>query len=109
VKTVLKNAGDGDLVDDVSQLDGWKRARRRVDPLAAKVPSRRITINIDEDIIAILKAEAFLGGPPYQVAINQALRQYLRSREQSERASAAETVLLALEEPEVRRRLRALR
>jgi uncharacterized protein (DUF4415 family) len=96
------------MPDDVSTLEGWTRARHRLDPIATKVPTRRVTINLDEDIIATFKAEAFLGGPPYQVAINQALRSYLRTREMSERERAAHTVLAALEDQAVVERLREL-
>jgi hypothetical protein len=73
------------------------------------MPTRRITINIDEDVIAIFKAEALRGGPPYQVAINQALRSYLRDREQSADDRAADIVLRALEDEAVRARLREIR
>jgi hypothetical protein len=40
------------------------------------VASPRATINLDENVVAIFEAEAFLGGRPYQVAIIQALRSY---------------------------------
>lgn len=59
--------------------------------------------------MAIFKAEAFLGGPPYQVAINQALRSYLRARERSEKQRAAELVLAALDDEAVIERLRRIR
>jgi hypothetical protein len=77
-----------------------------VDQATAKLPTRRVTINLDQEIIAIFKAEARAGGPPYQVAINQALRSYLRDRERSESQRAAETVLKALDEQAVVRKLR---
>ena len=59
---------------DVSHRKGWHKTKRVVDPTHVKVPTRRITINLDQDIIAIFKAETLRGGLPYQVAINQALR-----------------------------------
>ena len=64
-----------ELSNDVSGLRGWRRARHIADPVTTKLPTRRVTINLDEDIVAIFKAEALQGGPPYQVAINQALRE----------------------------------
>lgn len=103
-----KEAGD-EMPGDVSALTGWSPARQVVDPTRAKVQARRITINLDEDVIAVFKTEAFLGGPPYQVAINQALRSYLRGREQLTGESAAATVLEALENREVIRRIRQIR
>lgn len=75
---------EAELPSDVSSLGGWKRARQVLDPTRAKVPTRRITINLDADIVAAFKAEAFRGGPPYQVAINQALRAHLRERLESD-------------------------
>jgi uncharacterized protein (DUF4415 family) len=98
-----------DLPHDVSALKGWRPAHDVVDPLTAKLPTRRVTINLDEDLIAIFKAEALRGGPPYQVAINQALRAYLHGRETSERERAARLVLTALDDAAVRRKLRSVR
>jgi len=68
-----------------------------------------VTINLDQDIVAIFKAEALQGGPPYQVAINQALRSYLRGRQRSEREQAVDLVLKALEDATVVKRLRKIR
>ncbi len=98
-----------EMPSDVSKLEGWKRAGRVADPLTVKVPTRRVTINIDEDMIAIFKAEALQGGPPYQVAINQALRSYLRQRELAGKAQAIEVVLKALDDRAVRRKIRQIR
>jgi hypothetical protein len=84
-------------------------ARHVVDPLRAKLPTRRVTINLDEDLVAIFKAEALRGGPPYQVAINQALRAYLHSREASEEDRAVQIVLTALDDEAVRDKLRCIR
>ena len=82
------------MTDDVSRQQGWQQARQVADPTDTKLPTRRVTISLDQDIIAIFKAEAFRGGPRYQVAIsNEALRSYLRDREKSETQRAAETVL----------------
>ena len=100
--------GPGDIPPDVSMLEGWRKAARIADPAAPRLPVRRITINLDSDIVAIFKAEALQGGPPYQVAINQALRAYLRDRERLTRDQSARTVLAALEDPRVRRRIREL-
>ncbi len=36
---------------DVSELSGWRKASRSVNPAEAKLPARRITINIDRDLI----------------------------------------------------------
>ncbi len=94
------------MPDDVSRQQGWQQARQVADPTDTKLPTRRVTISLDQDIIAIFKAEAFRGGPRYQVAINQALRSYLRDREKSETQRAAETVLKALDERAVIRKLR---
>jgi len=104
-----KKTDHDDLPSDVSALSGWRRARHILDTATAKLPARRITINLDEDIVAIFKAEAFLGGPPYQIAINQALRSYLRSREKSEKEHAADLVLKALDDEAVIKRLRQIR
>lgn len=104
-----KKTSKSELPDDVSRLSGWRRARRVLDVAGVKLPTRRITINIDEDIIAIFKAEALRGGLPYQVAINQALRNYLRGREQSDQERAAELVLKALEDEAVLEKLRQIR
>ena len=94
---------------DVSARKGWRRARHVVDPATAKLPTRRVTINLDEDLIAIFKAEALRGGPPYQVAINQALRAYLHDRETTLRDQAVEVVLAALDDEAVRRKVRSIR
>jgi uncharacterized protein (DUF4415 family) len=93
---------------DLSHIKGWKPARKVVDPARFKPPARRITINLDADIIATFKAEAFRGGLPYQVAINQALREYLLQREKDAEAEAVEAVLSALDDPAVRRKIRRL-
>ncbi|MBI4584965.1 MAG: BrnA antitoxin family protein [Planctomycetes bacterium] len=97
-----------DLPVDVSKLPGWAKAQTRVDPTDIKIPTRRITINIDSDIIAIFKTEALRGGPPYQVAINQALRAYLRERETKRQAETKEAILLALNDPKVRSKIRSI-
>ena len=78
-----------------------------IDPVNVKLPTRRVTINLDQDLLAIFKAEALRGGPPYQVAINQALRAYLHSREASEQERAVRVVLTALDDAAVRRKLRS--
>jgi uncharacterized protein (DUF4415 family) len=104
----VRGAGD-ELPDDVSGRKGWRPARHVVDPVSAKLPTRRVTINLDEDLLAIFKAEALRGGPPYQVAINQALRAYLHGRETSEQDRAVHVVLTALDDAAVRRKLRSLR
>ena len=51
---------------------------------------------------------ALHGGPPYQTAINQALRAYLRDRESSYREQATQSVLDALEDPGVRKKIREI-
>ena len=103
-----RGAGD-QTPHDVSTQKGWRSARHVVDPVSAKLPTRRVTINLDEDLLAIFKAEALRGGPPYQVAINQALRAYLHSRETSEQDRAVQVVLTALDDAAVRRKLRSMR
>lgn len=107
-KAKAGRASEEKLPSDVSRQKGWRPARHRVDAAQTKLPTRRVTINLDEDIIAIFKAEALRGGPPYQVAINQALRRYLCEREQSSQEIAAQTVLKALDEREVINKLRKL-
>ena len=97
-----------ELPTEVSGLGGWRPARHRAVVTVAGMPSRRVTIRLDEDILAIFKAEALAGGLPYQVAINQALRVYLREREQSERQRSVEIVLAALEDEAVREKLRLI-
>jgi uncharacterized protein (DUF4415 family) len=91
----------------VIRIIGWTPARHVVDPATAKLPTRRVTINLDEDIIAIFKAEALRGGPPYQVAINQALRGYLHDREVSEQHRTVQAVLEALDDEAVQLKLRS--
>lgn len=93
---------------DVADLDGWQRPRHQIDAVRTKTPTRRITINLDADIVAIFKAEALRGGPPYQVAINQALRRFLRDRERGEQELAVEAVLLALRDETVREEIRKI-
>jgi uncharacterized protein (DUF4415 family) len=97
-----------DVPADVSKLGGWTRARKTADATRVRLPTRRITINLDADIVAIFKAEAFRGGLPYQVAINQALRRFLAEREETLGERAAATVLAALEHPSVVKRIRAV-
>lgn len=104
----MRGAGD-EIPDDVSTQKGWRPARHIVDPVSAKLPTRRVTINLDEDLLAIFRVEALRGGPPYQVAINQALRAYLHSRETSEQERAVQVVLTALDDAAVRRKLRSIR
>ena len=99
----------GEIAEDVSALEGWTRARQVIDPVNVKLPTRRVTINLDQDLLAIFKAEALRGGPPYQVAINQALRAYRDSREASEQERAVRVVLTALDDAAVRRKLRSIR
>lgn len=98
-----------ELPKEVSGLGGWRPARHRADVAVAEVPRRRVTIRLDEDVLAIFKAEALAGGLPYQVGINQALRAYLRYRDRSERRGSVEIVLAALEDETVRERLRQIR
>lgn len=106
----LESGGSADTVpQDVSTRRGWGPARHVADPAQVKLPTRRVTINLDEDIIAIFKAEALRGGPPYQVAINQALRAHLHDREVPEHERAVQTVLTALDDETVRRKLRSVR
>jgi uncharacterized protein (DUF4415 family) len=97
------------LPDDVSRLRGWRPARHVADVTKTKLSTRRITINLDADLVGIFKAEALQGGPPYQVAINQALRSYVRERERSRQQQAAAIVLEALDDEAVREKLRAMR
>lgn len=106
-KRTRSSVGD-EMPLDVSQSGGWKRARQVLDPAHTRIPTRRITINLDADVIAAFKAEALRGGPPYQVAINQALRAHLRERLDSEEERAARTVLKALADREVMRRIRRI-
>jgi len=103
-----RKSEESELPADVSRLPGWRRARQVVDPTRVRLPARRITINLDQDIVAVFKAEALAGGPPYQVAINQALRDYLRNRSRSEREYGAELVLSALDDEKVIEKLRAI-
>jgi uncharacterized protein (DUF4415 family) len=107
-RTMRRGAGEA-MPQDVSAQKSWGPARHVVDPVSAKLPTRRVTINLDEDLVAIFKAEALRGGPPYQVAINQALRAYLHGREMSEQNRAVEVVLTALDDEAVRRKLRSIR
>lgn len=103
------NVDPDELPEDVSRLGGWQPARQVADVTRTKLPIRRITINLDADVVAVFKAEALRGGPPYQVAINQALRGYLQERERSRREHAAAIVLEALDDEAVQEKLRAIR
>jgi uncharacterized protein (DUF4415 family) len=103
------NVVPDELPEDVSRLDGWRPARQVADVTRTKLPTRRITINLDADVVAVFKAEALRGGPPYQVGINQALRRYLQERERSRREHAASIVLEALDDEAVQEKLRAIR
>lgn len=102
------DSGTSALPVDVSRLKGWRKAARVVDPGRVNLPMRRITINLDSDIVAVFKAQALKGGPPYQVASNQALREYLHRREEQAADQPAQTVLAALKDPRVRRKIQAL-
>ena len=99
----------GELPEDVSELGGWGPARQVADVTRTKLPTRRITINLDADVVAVFKAEALRGGLPYQVGINRALRSYLQERERSRREQAASIVLEALNDEAVQEKLRAIR
>lgn len=99
----------GEMPQDVSEQKGWAPARHVVDPTRLKLPTRRVTINLDEDLLSIFKAEALRGGPPYQVAINQALRAYLHDREASEQQRTVEMLLVALDDAAVQRKVRSIR
>lgn len=103
-----KQTKKDEVPDDVSALRGWRRARSRGGSTRLKPPSRRITINIDADVIAIFQAEALRGGLPYQVAINQALRDYLHNKEHADAERAAELVLKALDDEAVIAKIRHL-
>lgn len=102
-------AGSDELPEDVSRLGGWRPARQVADVTLTKLPTRRVTMNLDADLVAVFKAEALRGGPPYQVAINQAPRRYLREREGTRREHAAAIVLEALNDEAVQEKLRAIR
>ncbi len=108
MKKRTRRSIEDEIPADVSQLAGWRRARVVLDLARTRIPTRRITINLDADVIAAFKAEALRGGPPYQVAINQALRAHLRERLESEDERAARTVLKALADREVVRRIRRI-
>jgi uncharacterized protein (DUF4415 family) len=105
----MRSDSNDAMPQDVAMRKGWGPARHVVDPVSAKLPTRRVTINLDEDLLAIFKAQALRGGPPYQVAINQALRAYLHDRETSEQDRAVEVVMTALEDEAVRRKVRSIR
>ena len=100
---------DEDMPSDVSRQPGWGRPRHSADPARAKIPTRRITINLDQDVIAHFKAEALRGGPPYQVGINQAVRRYLHELESRNEGALLEAILAALDNPRVRRKVRAIK
>lgn len=90
---------------EVSARKGWSRTTNRADLATVRLPTTRITINLDSDLIAYFKAEALRGGSPYQVGINQALRLYLHESESRSTEGAARAVLAALDEPAVRRKI----
>jgi uncharacterized protein (DUF4415 family) len=96
------------MPQDVAELGGWVSASHGVDPASVRLPTRRITINLDGDVVATFKAEALQGGPPYQVAINQALRAFLRMRELHATGDWVRGVLKALDDTAVRRKIRSL-
>jgi uncharacterized protein (DUF4415 family) len=103
------NVGPDEVSEDVSRLGGWRPARQVADVSRTRLPTRRITINLDADVVAVFKAEALRGGPPYQVGLNQALRSYLQGRERSRREQAASIVLEPLNDEAVQEKLRAIR
>lgn len=103
-----RDAG-AEMPGDLSGHKGWSPARHVGDPLRAKLPTRRVTINLDEDVLAIFKAEALRGGPPYQVAVNQALRAYLHDRETSEQQRTVQKLLIALDDEAVQEKVRRIR
>lgn len=95
-----------EMPSDVSGLKGWKRARRIVDVADVRLPAKRITINLDRDVIAHFKAEALRGGPPYQAAINQALRRQVQQTTGAAEPPGIDVVLRALEDPTVQGKIR---
>lgn len=74
----------------------------------SRVPTRRVTLYLDQDIVAIFKAEARRGGLPYQVAITQALHRFRREREQDPQTQGVESVLRALGDDRVRGAIRKM-
>lgn len=108
MKKKTLNASHEEMPGDVSKLKGWTKARQVLDSATTKLPARRITINIDSDIIAIFKAEALRGGLPYQVAINQALRRYLHDRETPTGDRTVRAILTALDDRAVRRKVQSI-
>lgn len=98
-----------DMPSDVSALKGWKRARRTVDLADVRLPVKRITINLDRDVIAYFKAASLRGGPSYQVAINQALRRHVQQSTAAAEPRGIDAVLQALDDPKVQRKIREIR
>ena len=48
----MKSVGEA-MPEDVSNQQGWRPARHVVDPVSAKVPTRPVTINLNQDLVAI--------------------------------------------------------
>ena len=57
---------------------------RRIRGSAARNRTVKITINLDAESLALLKAEAGTTGVPYQRLLNRILREGLKSRESAE-------------------------
>jgi predicted DNA binding CopG/RHH family protein len=73
----MKQPKLGDLVLDQK---GTKEIRSKM----AKTKKIKITINIDEDSLDILRDISEKSGAPYQKLLNQVLREGLRKRRESE-------------------------
>ena len=100
---------DEDMPAEAARHPGWGKPRRSADPASARIPAKRITINLDQDVIAHFKGEALRGGPPYQVAINQALRRFLHEQESREEGALVERIMTVLDDARVRRKIRGMR
>ncbi|MBZ5499789.1 MAG: BrnA antitoxin family protein [Acidobacteriia bacterium] len=73
----MKEPKTGDLEFDVK---GTRQVRR----IAARKQSVKITINIDSEALAILRAQSAKTGIPYQRLLNQVLMRALQKDAQTE-------------------------
>lgn len=67
----------GMFYDDANQIEDLKvdvKGAQKIRSKMAKTKKVKITINIEEDILAVVRKEADSSGVPYQILINHLLR-----------------------------------
>ena len=68
----------------IADLEFDTRGTRQVRKMAARKTAIKITINIDSEALAILRAQSAKTGIPYQRLLNQVLKRALRKETETE-------------------------